>query len=54
MNMTRREWLSTISGVGAAALGGELAAAAKQNAPRVKIAAVEPLVLHGRSDPAPG
>ena len=49
--MTRREWLSTTSGIGAAAIGGKLAAA-KQNAPRVKITAVEPLVLHERSDPA--
>ena len=52
MNMTRREWLSTASTVGGAAIGGKLAAAAKRNAPRLKISVVEPLVLQGRSDPA--
>ena len=52
MNMTRREWLSTASCVVGGAIGGKLAVAAKRNAPCVKITAVEPLVLHGRSDPA--
>ena len=51
-NMTRRQWLSAASGIGATALGCERAKVAPPGAQSVKITAVEPLVLHGRSDPA--
>ncbi len=50
--MNRREWLTTLGGGAAAALGRDRLAAAEQDAPRIRITAVEPLVLHGRSDPA--
>ncbi len=50
--MNRREWLVTSGGIGAVACGGERPVAAERNGPSIKITDIEPLVLHGRSDPA--
>ena len=49
--LNRRDFLTASLNGGAAILAGSSALQAARSAPPVKIAAVEPLVLHGRSDP---